>query len=197
MKKSIAVAAFGLAMAGGAFAQGVQVKPLVGMGVTFGGDTVATVDYEDEDVSDAKVHAGGLFAFGGGLEVQFTPLVSAQALLSYHFDRANASNGSVRFERTPVELLGHFRLNDWFRLGGGARYISAAKIRASGAATNTVANVDFEPNWGTVVEGEFFPTRSIGIKVRYVSEKFKAKGYPNAPLLDGSHGGVYLNYYFF
>lgn len=197
MKKSIACAAIGLAMAGGAFAQGVVVRPLVGMGITFGGDTIAILDYEDEDVSDAKVHAGGLVAFNGGLELQFTPLVSAQAVVSYHVDRANASNGSVRFERTPVELLGHFRLNDWFRLGGGVRYISAAKIRATGVASNTVANVDFKPNWGSVVEGEFFPTRSIGIKVRYVSEKFKAKNYPNAPLLDGSHGGVYLNYYFF
>jgi hypothetical protein len=53
-----------------------------------------------------------LIAFNGGLELQFTPLVSAQAMLSYHVDRANASNGSVRFERTPLELLGHFRLTD-------------------------------------------------------------------------------------
>jgi len=196
MKKSIACAAIGLAMAGGAFAQGVQVRGLVGGGFTFGGDTIATVNYDNDDT--AKVHAGGLIAVNGGIELQFTPLVSAQAVVSYHFDRANASNGDVKFERTPVELLGHFRLNDWFRLGGGARYTSAAKFRATGYASNFLADVDFKPAWGTVVEGEFFPMKSFGIKVRYVSEKFKAKNSPNpnAPALDGSHGGVYFNYYF-
>lgn len=194
MKKSIACAALGLAMAGGAFAQGVVVRPLVGMGFTFGGDTIATVEYTDGD--SAKVHAGGLIAFNGGLELQFTPLVSAQAMLSYHFDRANASNGSVRFERTPVEFLGHFRLNDVFRVGGGARYTSGAKTRASGAANGPVLNEDFKPTWGTVIEGEFFATRSFGIKLRYVSEKFKSKTYPFLSDVDGSHGGVYMVYYF-
>ncbi len=194
MKKSIACAALGLAMAGGAFAQGVHVRPLIGTGITFGGDTIATVNYTDGD--SAKVHAGGLFAFGGGLELQFTPLVSAQAMLSYHADRANASNGSVRFERTPLELLGHFRLNDWFRIGGGARYTSSAKTRATGDASGPIANEDFKPTWGTVVEGEFFPMHSLGIKVRYVSEKFKSKTFPYLNDVDGSHGGVYVVYYF-
>jgi hypothetical protein len=194
MKKSIACATMLLAMAGGAFAQGVQVRGVVGGGLTFGGDTIATVTYTNAD--DAKVHAGGLVAFNGGVELQFTPLVSAQALVSYHVDRANASNGSVRFERTPVELLGHFRLNDWFRLGGGARYTSAAKFRATGFASSFLSNVDFEPTWGTVVEGEFFPLKSFGIKVRYVSERFTAENRPGAARLDGSHGGVYFNYYF-
>jgi hypothetical protein len=38
--------------------------------------------------------------------------------------------------------------------------------------------------------------KSFGIKVRYVSEKFTAKNYPGSSSLDGSHGGVYFNYYF-
>jgi hypothetical protein len=194
MKKSIACAAVTLALAGGASAQGVQVRGIVGGGLTFGGDTLATLDYVDDDVDDAKVHAGGLIAVNAGVELQFTPMVSAQALIGYHFDRANASNGSVRFERTPFELLGHFRVNDWFRLGGGARYTSGAKFRSSGFSE--LRNVDFKPTWGTVVEGEFFPTQSFGIKLRYVAEKFKAKDAPDAQTLEGNHGGVYFNFYF-
>jgi hypothetical protein len=56
--------------------------------------------------------------------------------------------------------------------------------------------VSFKPTWGTVVEAEFFPVQSFGIKVRYVSEKFKAKEFPDAPQLDGNHGGVYFNFYY-
>ena len=196
MKKRMLLAMALLVATTGAFAQGVKVRGVVGGGLTFGGDTIATIDYVDDDVSDAKVHAGGLIAINGGIELQFTDLVSAQALIGYHVDRANASNGSVRFERYPLDLLGHFRVNNWLRLGGGARYTNNAKIRATGAAHNFIDNVSFKPTWGSVVEAEFFPVQSWGIKVRYVSEKFKAKDYPDAPQLDGSHGGVYFNYYF-
>ncbi|MEO8153362.1 MAG: outer membrane beta-barrel protein [Rhizobacter sp.] len=193
MKKSIAIAAMLLTMAAGA-AQAVEVRPLVGMGLTVGGDTIADVNYTNGD--SAKVHAGGLIAFTGGLELEFTPLVSTQVLVSYHFDRANATNGSVRFERTPIEFLGHFRLNDIFRVGGGARYTSGAKTRASGAASGSVFNEDFKPSWGSVVEGEFTLGRNLGVKLRYVSEKFKSESYPFLSDVDGSHVGVYLIYYF-
>jgi hypothetical protein len=196
MKKTFVCAAALLSLAGGLHAQegGLRVRPLLGLGITGGGDTLANVQYEDDD--NYKLHAGGLVAFTTGLELQFTPLVSAQMLVSYHVDRSSASNGNVRFERTPVEALGHFRLNDWFRLGGGARYTPNAKVRASGAGTQFALNEDFKPTWGSVIEGEFSPTNSIGIKLRYVSEKFKSKTYPVLEDVDGSHVGVYFLYYF-
>jgi hypothetical protein len=197
MRKIIAFAAVLLSMVAGA-AQAVEVRGLVGGGFTFGGDTLATVYYDpnDEGPDDAKVHAGGLFAFNAGIELQFTDLVSGQLLLGYHVDRANGENGNVRFERYPVELLGHFKVTDWIRLGGGLRYINKATLRASGAGNLFASNEDFKPSYGAVVEAEFFPWRSFGIKVRYVSEKFESKTYPQLPAAEGNHGGVYFNYYF-
>ncbi|HET7792974.1 MAG TPA: hypothetical protein VFL64_06280 [Rhizobacter sp.] len=197
MKKSIASAAVALAMAGGA-AHAVEVRGVVGGGFTFGGDTLATVRYENNDygADEAKVHAGGLIAFNAGIELRFTDLVSGQVLVGYHFDRANGDNGNVRFERFPIEFLGHFKLTEWFRVGGGLRYTNKATLRASGAGNYFATDEDFKPSYGGVVEGEFFPLQSFGIKVRYVSEKFKSKTFPQLPEADGSHGGVYFNYYF-
>lgn len=197
MKKSIIVAALALLAGGSASAQFVKVRPVLGMGLTVGGDTIATVYYEDSDLDESKVRAGGLIAFHGGVEVQFTDFVSAQALIGYHVDRADADNGDVVWDRTPFEFLAHYKLVDWFRLGGGARYTGNARIRASGAASYTIADVDFKPTWGSVIEGEFFPHPTLGIKVRYVNEKFKPENYPGGPTLRASHGGIYLNYYFF
>ena len=198
MKRDMVCAAALLALASGALAQGVQVRGVVGGGFTFGGDTLATVHYDNNNYGsdDVKVHAGGLIAFNAGVDLQFTDMVSGQVLLGYHVDRASASNGSVRFERYPLEVLGHFKVNDWFRLGGGARYTNNAKVRASGAGTGYALNEDFKPTFGSVVEGEFFPLRNWGIKLRYVSEKFKSDTYPNLSDVDGSHVGVYFNYYF-
>jgi hypothetical protein len=194
MKKFWALAAAMLAMAGGAAAQGVEVKPVLGMGLTGGGETLAHVQYTNGD--SAKISSGGLIAFHTGVEVRFTDLVSAQALIGYHVDRANASNGDVVFERVPLELLGHFRLTDWMRVGGGARYVTNARLRATGEARNFLSDVKFKNNLGAVVEVEFFPVYSLGVKVRYVAERYKPKDIPGASAVDGDHGGVFLNYYF-
>ncbi len=194
MKKKLAVAALALGAAHAAWAQPV-VRPLVGLGFTFGGDTVARVVYNDGE-SD-KVRAGGLIAFTTGLEMAFSPLVSAQALIGYHVDGIAASNGDVKFDRYPAELLGHYRLTDTFRIGGGARYTARARTRSSGAASSTVPSEDFKPAWGTVVEGEFTIGRNLGIKLRYVSEKFDSETIPGAPKLKGNHGGIYVVGYFF
>ena len=195
MKKSLAVATLALGAASASWAQPVQVRPLVGLGFTGGGDTVARVVYADGD-SD-KVRAGGLIALTTGAEFQFTPLVSAQALVGYHADNISASDGEVRFARVPFELLGHFRLNDWFRVGGGARYSTHIRTRASGSASGVVPNEDFKDSLGAVVEGEFTVGRNLGIKLRYVSEKFKSETFPGAPDLKGNHVGLYLVGYFF
>jgi hypothetical protein len=194
MKKNLAVAALALGLAQAAWAQPV-VRPLIGMGFTFGGDTVARVIYDDGD--SEKVRAGGLVAFTTGVEMAFTPLVSAQALIGYHVDGVAASNGDVKFDRFPAELLGHFRLTDTFRIGGGARYTSRARTRSSGAASSTVPSENFKPAWGSVVEGEFTLGRNLGIKLRYVSEKFDSETFPGAPKLKGNHGGIYIVGYFF
>ncbi len=196
MTKSWVAAAALLSVAGGAWAQGVTVHGVVGGGFTFGGDTIATIRYEDSDFDDAKVHAGGLIALNAGVELRFTPQVSAQALIGYHFDRANASNGSVRFERFPLDLVGHYRVTERIRLGLGARYTNEARVRAGGAAAAVIPNERFKPTWGSIVEVEFFPLQQLGVKVRYVTEKFKSETFPQAPELKGSHGGVYANYYF-
>jgi outer membrane protease len=195
MKMKYALVAALLTMAGQA-TQAWEVRPVAGLGLTYGGDTLVEVTYTNGDTT--KVRAGGLIAFNGGIEVRFTDLVSAQALIGYHVDSASADNGDIRFERFPVELLGHFRLTDSFRLGGGARY-TQARFRASGEALNYVSSTDFQQNVGGVVEAEYFPIKTIGIKARYVSEKYKPKrpGVTTSESVDGSHFGLYVNYYFY
>lgn len=192
MKKGIVCAA-ALLLAGAASAQvqGVQVRPLLGVGLTFGGDNLATVEYTNGNTE--TLHAGGLVHLIAGVDLQFTPMVSAQLNVGYHVDNTSGSNGDLRFDRVPVELLGHFAVSDRFRLGVGARFISSAKLSGSGVLGGTAA--EFGSTTGSVVEGEYFPLRSLGIKARYVSEKYKSSGVSGE--IDGSHVGVYASYYFF
>lgn len=201
MKKSMTVAALAAAAAGGAWAE-VQVYPVMGVGATAGGDTLRVIPFKEGHTE--TVRAGGLYAMHGGVEMRFTDFASFQALVGYHVDQVKGQDeqgapGKVAWERTPIEFLGHYQLADWVRLGGGARYTTNVRLRGSGIGRSFVSEpVRFKPTWGSVVEAEFFPVPTIGIKLRYVSEKFQPKDSSiGDAVVKGNHGGLYLNYYFF
>jgi opacity protein-like surface antigen len=168
------------------------VRPLLGIGFTFGGDKLATADFTD-GTSDT-IHAGGLIALYGGVEFRATDALAIQATLGYHVDDTRAaSNGSLRFSRYPVDVLALFSLNDKVRLGGGVEFVNNPKLVGSGAVGDF--NVRFNNATGVVLEGEYLFTRNFGMKARAASIKYKADG--ASEKIDGSYGGLMLNYYFF
>lgn len=168
------------------------VRPLLGVGLTFGGDTLATAFFTNGNQTDIK--AGQLLQLHGGLEYRATPLLSLQATVGYHVHNSSASNGSLRFSRIPVELLGHFHASDAWQFGGGLRLVSNARLAGSGAASS-VQTVDFDNTTGLVVEGEYRTSSKLGFKLRYVSEKYETKAPLSGVTVDGSHIGLLMNWY--
>jgi hypothetical protein len=187
---SAALAAFALT----ASAQGQDSRPvraLVGLGFTFGGDKLATADFTD-GTSDT-IHAGGLIAVYGGVEIRATDMLALQTTVGYHVDQTRAaSNGSLRFSRYPVDVLALFSLNDKVRLGGGIEFVNNPKLTGRGAVGTF--NVEFKNSAGLVLEGEYLITRNFGMKARAASHKFKVEG--SSEEVNGSYGGLMLNYYF-
>jgi hypothetical protein len=187
--------ALALAAAGSTQAQPVttarSLQGFVGFGLMGGGKTLATVQYTNGDT--AKVHSGGLVDFRVGMDWH-TPgsPFALQASVGYFVDRNSASNGSVRFQRYPFELLGYGYIGDKVRLGGGLRATSGAKLTGNGFASG-VGNTSFKTSAGLVLEGEYLATRNIGITGRFVSEKYTA---PNGVKISGNHVGARANFYF-
>jgi hypothetical protein len=171
-----------------------QTKPLrflLGAGLTFGGDTLATVSYTDG--STDSITAGGGLMFYGGLDYRLDDAISLQGNLGLHLDTTKpASNGEVTFGRLPLELLAYYHLSDAFRLGGGIRIVSGAKLKGSGIAGN--AYQKFDNTIGMIIEGEYLLHRTFGIKLRHVSERYQPSGSPVS--YSGSHFGVLANLYF-
>ncbi len=168
-----------------------SVRPFLGLGVSFGGDKLAGATYTNG--STANLHAGGTTDFRGGIDWRAPGSgFGVQASVGYFTDKANASNGSLSFNRTPVEVLGYWSVNDSFRAGLGLRKTGTGKLSGSGAASN-VGSTSFKGGTGLLVEGEWTVGPRMGLAVRYVSEKYTA---PNGVKVDGSHGGFRLNYYF-
>lgn len=170
---------------------GPAVRPLVGFGVTFGGDTLATVQYSDGTTDSIK--AGGLAHLYAGAEFKVGTEMAIQATIGYHVDDTrSSSNGSLRFSRYPVDLIALYSVNERVRLGAGAQIVSSAKLAGSGVASAVA--VDFQSSTGPLVEAEYLFTPSLGAKLRYVSHKYKPKG--SGISVDGNHVGVMLGYYF-
>jgi opacity protein-like surface antigen len=192
MKKIVFAFAALFATLGAAQAQTAAPAPvrfLLGMGLSGGGDELASAQYTNG--RNVNLHAGGLVYFTAGVDYRIAPQFSLQGTVNYHVDRANATNGDIKFERFPVELIGYYQPNPAWRVGGGVRYTASPKLSGSGVASGM--DISFDNTTSAVVEAEYFVNPKLGVKLRYVNETFKARGYKD---VDGSHIGLSGNFYF-
>ena len=190
MKTLLAILALGLGC-GAALAQDPRpVRPIVGIGLTYGGETLAEVTYNNGWTE--KIKSGGLFVAHAGAEFRLGDLVDLQATVGYHVDSSDARNGGLRFSRYPVDVIALFRVAPQFRLGFGFQHVNSAKLAGSGDLDNIA--VDYKSATGGLVEGEYLCWPGFGVKVRGVSLKYRPSD--GGQRVDGSHLGVLLNYYF-
>jgi hypothetical protein len=166
------------------------LRPLIGLGLTFGGEKLATVAFTNG--TSQSITTGGLVHLFGGVEYKVDRF-AAQASVGYHVsDTSAASNGSIKFVRYPVEVLGFGYITDQFRLGGGLRKATGAKFTSSGVVAGA-GNQRFTSSTGLVLQGDyFFGSSRASLYGRYVIEKFKANGSST----QGDHGGFGVAYRF-
>ena len=199
MKKLVISLALALAAVSSAQAQNMApanafvtkpVRGFLGAGLTYGGDKLATAHYTNGGNID--LHAGALIALVGGVDWTVTPEFSFQASVGYHVDQATGSNGEIRFQRFPFELLAYYKVSPQWRVGGGVRYLTGTKFTSSGAAY--MGDYKFDNSVSAVLEGEYMMSPQIGIKLRYVAEKLDSKF--DSHKIDANHAGVFANFYF-
>lgn len=176
---------------------GGTLKPFVGIGLTFGGEDLATAEYTNG--TTYTVTTGGLVDFRGGLEYRLINSPWAiQAILGYHTDSSDATNGRFQFSRIPVELIAMADMSDQWRIGFGVRKASSAKVSTSGDAvtqTRYGRSTTFESNVGVLFQAEYRVSPQLGLQARYVNERYQLKlSQPEEK--DGSHVGVFGVFYF-
>ncbi len=190
MKSLLIISALSLA-AGSAFANDTKtVKPLLGFGLTGGGETLVSARFSNGD--NASIRSGGLVSFIGGAEFRVGKNVAVQTTIGYHVDRVNATNGSFRFERLPLSVTGLYSVNKQVRLGLGIEHVANPKVRGSGVAS--AASESFKSSTGLALEGEYLFSPHMGVKLRAVQHKFKSKDFNDE--VDGNYFGVFGTYYF-
>jgi hypothetical protein len=194
-KRFVAVAlAFAACSNVGAVESASTFHPLLGVGLTFGGTTLANVQYVNG--GSCSLHAGGLADIYAGVDYRRGERVSLEATAGYHVDGCNGDNGSLQFSRYPLELLAYYGLGQHWRAGGGVRFVLDPHISGSGVAGG--ANVKFRSATGGVIEGEYLLSRTswaqVGFKVRYVFERYRPEA--GGSTLNGNHVGILTSAYF-
>jgi len=134
LHKSLPALAFALAAAFPVGSHAVDVRPLLKLGIDFGGETLGTVTFTDGSTQSIKSNQG--FYLGGGALIRVTDSkdIEVEVSLSYKEDSINASNGNVKFTRMPVDALVFYRFPQQFRVGGGLTYHLNPKESCSGFA---------------------------------------------------------------
>jgi hypothetical protein len=201
LKHTLAVAVVALAAAGAQAQTAVTpVRPYLGIFLTGGGDNLASVAVEDAfgDTRTRRIDAGGLIDMKAGVEFLLNPAVSMRGTIGYHFDTINADNGDLRFSRIPLEVMAIWHPGPPLHLGLGMRFPLSASYTATGAGAVSASGrdeVDFDADPGLVIEGEYQFSPHVGIAMRLVTERYKAKA-PSSGSFDGTHVGVGLNFHF-
>ncbi|HEY9109849.1 MAG TPA: hypothetical protein VIN58_24500 [Roseateles sp.] len=180
------VAAIALFLSTAAHAEGL--RPLLGASLTGGGKTLVEVQYTDG--SKQKIRSGGFVHLFGGAEYEFDQF-ALQANIGYHVDDTTAKNGSVKFSRWPVELIGLWNIDSKLRAGLGIRKTTGTKVTSSGAASD-LGSQSFAGKAGLVLQGEYLFTPNWSMLLRVVNESYEVAGLK----VQGNHVGLGGTYRF-
>jgi hypothetical protein len=98
---------------------------LVQTDIEFGGDTVATVSFEDGDTQDVDAGQGISLGFGGYVRPSDRIPLEIAAVVGYKFVTTAASNADINFSRTVLKLDATYWFDEsWFVTAGLTQHLS-------------------------------------------------------------------------
>lgn len=168
-----------------------------GLGYTSGGDEIVVPDRQGGPT--LRLRAGQLQMTFAGIEYQTSPQLSTQVTVGLHTvakrSIVNSASRDVLFVRVPVEVLERYHVTPRWNVAAGLRVaLGASVIDIQNATIDTDR---FNDAVSPVVETEFRYRPEIGVKLRYVSEKFRVRhGAGGAgERIDASHVGLLVGVY--
>lgn len=98
---------------------------LVQTDLEFGGDTIATVAFEDGDTQNVRAGQGISLGLGGYLRPSATIPIEISASIGYKYVTTAADNADINVSRTTFKLNATYWFqNDWFVTAGLTHHMS-------------------------------------------------------------------------
>lgn len=172
-------------------AQAAEYKGVIGAGLDFGGDTLATAVYTDGTTTDVKTNQG--FTINGGAVMIIAPY-ETQLTVGYKFGGPQAKNGSITWDVIPIEIIQFIRASN-MRVGLGFSYHNNPKLVVD--IPGTSSTVKYDDALGTVVQVGWAPADlPFSIDLRYTAIKYRQSNASNAQEKSGNVLGIYSSFYF-
>jgi Outer membrane protein beta-barrel domain len=177
---------------------GRELRFALHLGLTGGGDKLATANFDDGSTS--SIRAGGLVQSGAGLLWQpAAGPVAVQATFNYHVDDVSAFNGSLRFSRYPLEVLGYYTGLPRWRFGAGPRFVFSPRLKVDVPGDNS--KITFDDTVGAVAEAGYQFGNYMWLNLRLTGEKYKVKAIDGTTVsadsdISGNSVGVNIVLYF-
>lgn len=170
-------------------------KLVLTAGISFGGDDLATVEYED--YSDDDLEAGGGIYLGGGFEFPMASDMALRTTVGYQFDSIEADNGDASFDRIPWDLM--FLLGPGaHRLGVGLTYHTDVQYEYNEDYGPDI-NADFDDALGLVIAYELQISPAFGLMFKYTDIEYEEQSSipgVKGKVIDGSNFGIAANLLF-
>ena len=131
MAAAVAAALFGGA---GAHAQetGARGGFLTQLDLDFGGDDIATVDFDDGDSQDLRAGQGVALSLGGWFKPVASSPFEIQALVGYKFVGTAAENADINVSRVVLALNGVYRFGNGAWLAAGLSHHASPELDGDG-----------------------------------------------------------------
>lgn len=174
-----------------------DVKALVEMGLSFGGDTVGELEYENGD--EAEVTSGGGFFIGGGIDMAVRNEAYGFLLTaSYHGDSATASNADVTFDRFVINAMPYYQVKDNVSFAAGLSFHSGVEYEVDYHGTSTV---EFDSAVGMVAEIRYHSSEQLVFSgratlVEYEPSSVNGLDVSATDTVSGNNIGLFMSYSF-
>jgi hypothetical protein len=160
---------------------------LVRFGMIFGGDILANVQFDDGTTGNLRAGTGEQLSVGGGYN--FAGPLSAEVSLGVISDSTFFDDSSAGFYRFPLEGIVLYRLNDWWRIGGGVQRLFLTQIQ--GGLPNSTGPTKFNDTNGAIYTVEFAFDKNVSLGFRCVTERLTANGFTGT--LSGNQYGLFVS----
>ena len=126
----------------------INTKALIDVGIHYGGDTIATIEFEDGDEQDMLAGQGLTLAVGGEFSIPSFKYVFLRTTLGLKYSTTAADNANVMFLRYPLNIMAFTGLTEDIRIGLGVTNHLGATLKGDGF----FPDIDFDSSFGPRIE---------------------------------------------
>lgn len=167
---------------------------LFGMGLDVGGEELGTVTYSDGSTASVKANTGLAFNAGTVIPNDDEGTFATQISIGYKTGGPRLWSMDVNWTAIPLEVIEFYRSGS-VRMGGGISYQLNPQLKVNLPSASFISK--YNNAIGLIAQIGWRPAReNYSIDLRYTRINFQSSDVASAPLVDGSVGGLYLNYYY-